>query len=589
MTFIVRCVLLFCVLPAVVSLCSATTRHSTQELSVTPVPDTVYSLERVYALAGKAEEPVWQILDSVDRREAADGYRNVPSYKIGIARAFVASRELNPRRAIRYLRPLLASNELAASSRDHLFAMALMCNECEVLGRTDERIEYTLAYLDLARRSGDSVRYSCAQLYMALAYEAQGAFSKAFTFLKWAQTRLRKSDDARALSYLLWSEEIEQNLYAAQKNYPEAIRRNLQLIARYKAFTPEERTRAGVGKETEMNFRQAQNHISLARLYALNGQLLPAREHYATAQSLLALSPQIISPQLQALTFDYLQAAGRYGEALECARGSLRETSIGDTVTRHRWEAVKRMAEASRLLGDYRQAWFYERQGAELADSLYERSNHEAALELQTIYETSLQQTQIQYQRVTIERGRQVVLLLSTVLLSLAVLLFILWHSRRKIARKNSKLFDQISSLSQTRRELERIRGVLTGQKSKRTLPETDTLFDNLEQFMHDCEGFRNPDLNRDQVAAKLGTNKLYLSNAIAEHRSMTFLEYLTQCRLEYAKDELLNDPATKIEAIALQSGFNSVRTFYRLFQKHYQLTPSEFRRLSELHKASDN
>ena len=83
-------------------------------------------------------------------------------------------------------------------------------------------------------------------------------------------------------------------------------------------------------------------------------------------------------------------------------------------------------------------------------------------------------------------------------------------------------------------------------------------------------------------MAAELGTNKLYLSNAISQHEGLTFSKYLNRWRLEYARQMLLTDHTSKIEAIAVMSGFNSVRTFYRLFQRYYQLTPTEFRLLRE-------
>lgn len=79
----------------------------------------------------------------------------------------------------------------------------------------------------------------------------------------------------------------------------------------------------------------------------------------------------------------------------------------------------------------------------------------------------------------------------------------------------------------------------------------------------------------------ELGTNYQYLSNAIRENIDMTFGEYVNQLKLEYAQNLLLDDSDMKIEAISVTSGFNSVRTFYRLFQKKYNLTPSEFRNIA--------
>lgn len=114
-----------------------------------------------------------------------------------------------------------------------------------------------------------------------------------------------------------------------------------------------------------------------------------------------------------------------------------------------------------------------------------------------------------------------------------------------------------------------------------------DKLYTRLEALMRERRLFLQPDLNREQVAAELGTNKLYLANAISEHAGLTFTEYINRWRLEYARELLAKDHTTKIEAIAQMCGFNSVRTFYRLFQQTYQLTPTEFRRLSKIDDAA--
>ena len=73
-----------------------------------------------------------------------------------------------------------------------------------------------------------------------------------------------------------------------------------------------------------------QNHISLARLYALNGETAQAAGAYAEAQRLLANTDKVLSPQMHELALDYLKAAGRYPEALRRARQYLDEARVGE-------------------------------------------------------------------------------------------------------------------------------------------------------------------------------------------------------------------------------------------------------------------
>lgn len=105
--------------------------------------------------------------------------------------------------------------------------------------------------------------------------------------------------------------------------------------------------------------------------------------------------------------------------------------------------------------------------------------------------------------------------------------------------------------MGEVRKELHRIRRALQEQEPQRPKDGDNQLYAALDRLMREQERFRDPNLTREQVAAELGTNKLYLSRAISEHCSMTFLEYTNHLRLECAKATLLCDHTTKIEAIA--------------------------------------
>lgn len=478
------------------------------------------------------------------------------------------------------------SEELADHPERHLFALALMSNEYMVLHQTDRQLDYTLQYMELARQQGDSVRYAVAYLYLVGLYSEQENYPEADVCLKRAQHILKQTTAPRSLEYLLWSREMEIDLLAVQHQYSKAIAVNRRLIDRYESLSMSQRRALDLDQDSTRNFRQAQNWVMLAGLYAHDGQMAAAAEAYRKAQQFLKQAPEVISPQMNSLTFDYLKTAGRYAEARECALRYVSQTTVGDTLNMFHVEAKRLLAEACRLTGDYRQAWMYEHQVVALTDSLHERSNQEAALELQTAYETAQRERQIQEQQFAIVRNRQIIWSLA---IGICVLMLLLWQmasSRHRIARKNRKLFDQIEQLRQAQQELERIRSLMNDTRNERIEEEKDELFERLERLMKDRKLFLQADLNRDQVAAELGTNKLYVSNALSQRTGLTFSEYLNRWRLEYAREILSDDPTIKVEAVALMCGFNSVRTFYRLFQRAYQLTPTEYRRLSKLEDA---
>ena len=498
-----------------------------------PAADTLYTLDGAYALAGKNGALARQILDSLERQHPSKGHAAIPRYKIVAARAFVASRDLNPRRALRYLHSIADTDELRNDPETDLFITALMCNEYQVLNRHDEMLRSMLLYLDKARKYKNRLREAVALLYLGDTYSRDGAHEKGLQHLRAAQEILRtQTGNKKVTDYLLWSRELEAEACFRAGDYSGAIRITRDLIAWYGRLTRQQRAGTEVEEDRNLNFRQAQNHISLARLYALNGETAQAAGAYAEAQRLLANTDKVLSH-----------------------------------------------------LGDYPHAWNMEHQAAVLADSLYARANYETALELRTVYETTEQQAQILRQQVTISRIRTVAGILLIGIVALGIILWLLWWNGRRVKRKNRQLFEQVAQLGEVRKELHRIRRALQEQEPQRPEDGDNQLYAALDRLMREQERFRDPNLTREQVAAELGTNKLYLSRAISEHCSMTFLEYTNHLRLECAKATLLCDHTTKIEAIAACSGFNSVRTFYRLFQKYYRLTPSEFRRVASSYK----
>ena len=502
------------------------------------------------------------------------------------ARAFVASRDLNPRRALLYLHSIADTDELRNDPETDLFITALMCNEYQVLNRHDEMLRSMLLYLDKARKYKNRLREAVALLYLGDTYSRDGAHEKGLQHLRAAQEILRtQTGNKKVTDYLLWSRELEAEACFRAGDYSGAIRITRDLIAWYGRLTRQQRAGTEVEEDRNLNFRQAQNHISLARLYALNGETAQAAGAYAEAQRLLANTDKVLSPQMHELALDYLKAAGRYPEALRRARQYLDEARVGDTVNLFNLAAKRQLSDIYRHLGDYPHAWNMEHQAAVLADSLYARANYETALELRTVYETTEQQAQILRQQVTISRIRTVAGILLIGIVALGIILWLLWWNGRRVKRKNRQLFEQVAQLGEARKELHRIRRALQEQEPQRPEEGDNQLYAALDRLMREQERFRDPNLTREQVAAELGTNKLYLSRAIAEHCSMTFLEYTNHLRLECAKATLLCDQTTKIEAIAACSGFNSVRTFYRLFQKYYRLTPSEFRRVASSYK----
>jgi YesN/AraC family two-component response regulator len=92
-----------------------------------------------------------------------------------------------------------------------------------------------------------------------------------------------------------------------------------------------------------------------------------------------------------------------------------------------------------------------------------------------------------------------------------------------------------------------------------------------------------NPDLTLKELAKLLGSNEMYVSQAINQVSGKNFNKFINGYRIEEAKKILLDPNQTKLsmEEVAAMSGFTSVNTFYRQFKDQTGLTPSQYKRLN--------
>ena len=86
---------------------------------------------------------------------------------------------------------------------------------------------------------------------------------------------------------------------------------------------------------------------------------------------------------------------------------------------------------------------------------------------------------------------------------------------------------------------------------------------------------FRDP-ISLKSAASYLGYNQSYISRYFKASFRVGFNQYLTTIRLKNAL-MLMHEKKHKLTYCALESGFNSLRTFYRAFDAEYGCTPREY------------
>lgn len=86
-------------------------------------------------------------------------------------------------------------------------------------------------------------------------------------------------------------------------------------------------------------------------------------------------------------------------------------------------------------------------------------------------------------------------------------------------------------------------------------------------------------------VASYSGYNFPYFSKLFKKHTGRNLSEYINLLKLEVAS-KMLSESNKRIETIGYEVGFNNKSYFYRVFKKHYGVTPEEYRRSSIKRKA---
>ena len=83
------------------------------------------------------------------------------------------------------------------------------------------------------------------------------------------------------------------------------------------------------------------------------------------------------------------------------------------------------------------------------------------------------------------------------------------------------------------------------------------------------------------KVAKQHAISSGYLSQLINKHYRNGFNDFINKLRIENAKAMLLDQTYNRytINAIALESGFNTKSNFYIAFKKFMEMTPSQFRK----------
>ena len=149
----------------------------------------------------------------------------------------------------------------------------------------------------------------------------------------------------------------------------------------------------------------------------------------------------------------------------------------------------------------------------------------------------------------------------------------------------NSYLIDSVDKLSDNSSLFEK-KGILYSicAEFDKTAHYKETKNDNsnlLYEIFKFVEQNYNKDCSLNNLTLKTGFSYSYLSRYFKKTVGISYNDYVNQYRISNAC-YLLNNSDCSILQCALESGFNSLRSFNRNFITHLNITPSEYKKNSK-------
>lgn len=266
--------------------------------------------------------------------------------------------------------------------------------------------------------------------------------------------------------------------------------------------------------------------------------------------------------------------------------------------------AYEHLAELSSKLGDYENAYKYHKIATENKDSLFNANSDRQMAEMHARYEVDKKNSEIEIQNLQIiqqenqiKKGNLIrLIILIGLILSFVFIAFMLWLYRQKRSAYEVLLLQNIE-LAQNEELLKDMKLNQTAEisskelvinetkyhKSSLTSEQKEAIYQKLLELMEYNRVFLNHDLNVEDLAEKLNSNRRYLSQVVNELHGSNFSTFINTYRVKEAR-RLLLDPEKfhlSLEGIAHAAGFNSRISFNNAFKKITGLTPAFFQKSS--------
>ena len=135
------------------------------------------------------------------------------------------------------------------------------------------------------------------------------------------------------------------------------------------------------------------------------------------------------------------------------------------------------------------------------------------------------------------------------------------------------RLRHPFSAMRQSTQEY--LQGIDSGPMAGVATSGYDKIMDSFKRYMINEHGYLNPSLTIEEIARVLNTNRTYVSKLVNLYFGMSFRDYLSSLRMDYAKQLMKDEPDASLDYIAVKSGLLSSTQFIRQFREVEGVTPT--------------
>lgn len=495
----------------------------------------------------------------------------LPAYTLDITEGDLYYNTGHPYMALELYNRALLSDSSRLSIHNEMKVLHRLISCYDYLKLDAQKKRYVELLLKKSKESHDAAMYSTALFELGKMIYYQGEKERAYQYFEDALKIMNDSDYKlkydnlcyyynTIILYMLWDERLEDALHTLDE---------LEEII-MAADKSDKGTYISGLKEKELKNLYANRAVTLARL----GRTAEADKCY---EKFISFSNE----KDNYLIVPYLLKRGRYKEVITLNEKREKDfIANGDTVNYYMASILHSLGKAYFNQGQYKNAAIKFAKLALLRDSLKNREQKSAAIELAAIYDLNDKNLKIAQGTAKLHVRNILLWTISTITFILVLVICFIYRNRRIIQQKNRVLTSTIEELIESKKKLGMDLASNYMQKEKDTTENKNTTpnedFARIEMLLLDENLLLDPNLSRDDIMHMAHIQKNKFSQLFKEHAGMSFSEYINNKRLEHAVSLLKDNPNYSINAIAKSVGMSNAQ-FYKSFKKKFGLTPYTF------------